>query len=124
MPERRVCSRQSDRSEYIFSHTEFFPAEMDSIVCIHWRLRQIEERLNMAEAHRAVLAETEWNPGRLAAAAEFIAAKERLYRRVWRLGLQRHCFRFETYMPGWYDEFVRLSGGKKAGSIADTNAQV
>ncbi|MBU0715853.1 MAG: hypothetical protein KJ964_10905 [Verrucomicrobia bacterium] len=88
-----------------------------------WRFQQIEERLKMAEAHRAVLAETDWTQKRLAAARAFIASKERLYRNVWRLGLQRHAFRFETYMPDWYDSFIKMSGEKKFESSIDVNAQ-
>ncbi|MFH1475898.1 MAG: hypothetical protein ABIH24_00175 [Verrucomicrobiota bacterium] len=88
-----------------------------------WRFQQVEERLKMAEAHQAVLAETDWTPKRLAAAKAFIAAKARLYRNVWRLGLQRHAFRFETYMPDWYDSYIKISGEKKFESVLDLNAQ-
>ncbi len=84
-----------------------------------WRLQQVVERLNLAEAHQAVRAETNWTPKRLAAAGEFLAAKERLYRNVWRLGLQRHSFRFESNMPDWYDGYISLKGGKKVTSITD-----
>ena len=84
-----------------------------------WRLWQVEERLNMAQAHQAVLAHNEWDATRIAAADAFITAKERLYRDVWRLGLQRHIFRFETCMPEWYESFMKLKGGQKINSITD-----
>ncbi len=84
-----------------------------------WRLRQVEERLNMAEVHRVVLAETDWTPDRLSAAEAYIAAKERLYRDVWRLGLQRHSFRFESGMPDWYESYCKLKGEQKINSITD-----
>ena len=84
-----------------------------------WRLQQIVERLNLAEAHQTVRAETDWTPKRLAAAGEFLAAKERLYRNVWRLGLQRHSFRFESNMPDWYKNYIILKGGQKVTSITD-----
>lgn len=89
-----------------------------------WRFQQVEEKLKMAEAHQCVLSEKDWTPRRLAAAKSFIATKEKLYRNVWRLGLQRHAFRFETYMPAWYDGFIKLSGGEKVDSIADKIQQV
>lgn len=85
-----------------------------------WRLQQLAERLNMAEAHQAVVAEDTWTPTRFTAAEAFLAAKERLYRDVWRLGLQRHSFRFEDALPKWYDEYAKLKGGTRADSILDT----
>lgn len=88
-----------------------------------WRFQQVAERLKMAGAHQAVLAESDWTQKRLAAANAFIAAKERLYRNVWRLGLQRHSFRFENYMPGWYESFIKISGEKKFKSIIDVIEQ-
>ena len=88
-----------------------------------WRFQQVEERLKMAEAQREALAEKDWTPKRIAAAKAFVAAKERLYRNVWRLGLQRHIFRFESRMPDWYDEFVKLNGSKKFESAIEKNDQ-
>jgi hypothetical protein len=81
-----------------------------------WRLRQIGERLAMAEADRAVRAESTWTPSRLAAAREFVLAKERLYRDVWHLGIQRHIFGFHFMMPPWYEEYRRHAG--RAGDTA------
>ena len=90
-----------------------FPA----VACV---ARPIEEA---AEAQRAASAEKKWTPKRIAAAKAFVAAKESLYRKVWRLGLQRHIFRFESRMPDWYDEFVKLNGSKKFESAIDKNDQ-
>lgn len=84
-----------------------------------WRLQQVKERLNLAEAHQAVLAETDWTSKRILAAKAYIAAKERLYRNVWRLGLQRHGFRFEFNMPSWYKDYIKLKGGQKVDYITD-----
>jgi len=90
---------------------------------VTWRFQQVEERLKMAEAQQAALAEKDWTLKRIAAAKAFIAAKERLYRNVWRLGLQRHIFRFESRMPDWYDDFIKMDGSKKFESVIDKNEQ-
>ncbi len=84
-----------------------------------WRLRQVEGRLKLAEAHQAVLAESEWTPARIAAANAYRQAKEELYRNVWRLGIQRHIFRFEGNLPEWYGEFAELEGHPPTGAIQD-----
>lgn len=84
-----------------------------------WRLRQIEGRLKLAEAHQAVLSGTAWDRRRLDAAAEFLAVKEQLYRQVWRLGLQRHAFRFESNLPGWHAELPTRKGVHEARSHLD-----
>ncbi|MBL4700484.1 MAG: hypothetical protein JKX85_04425 [Phycisphaeraceae bacterium] len=97
-----------------------------------WRLQQIEERINMAKAHQSVMAEVSdaplmdavyamdqkksnngvmnirWTPRQKVAAEEFVAAKERLYREVYRLGVVRHIFRFGASMPCWYESFIRM----------------
>lgn len=84
-----------------------------------WRLAQVAERLNMAEAHQAVLRETDWTPSRLAAADRFLEAKARLYRDVWRLGLQRHICRFDTLMPAWYEQYARQRKMAAAAPVAE-----
>jgi len=73
-----------------------------------WRLAQLAERLNLAEADAAVRARTEWDADRLAAARAFLDAKERLYRPIWGLGLGRHIFQFEGKMPPWYSEYLTV----------------
>lgn len=77
-----------------------------------WRLDAVAERLAMAEADAAASSGTDWTPQRLAAAKAYIDAKERLYRRVWRLGLQRHIFQVEVpaRMPAWYPEYLQQTG--------------
>ena len=84
-----------------------------------WRLDQISERLNMAECHQEVLTESEWTPRRELAAKSFIDAKERLYRQVWRLGLQRHTFRFSSGMPDWYDEYITRQDSQNRAVYSD-----
>lgn len=84
-----------------------------------WRMRQIEGRLELAEAHRAVLARDTWDAERLAAAEAFWATKERLYRDVWRLGLQRHSFRFEAYPPDWQADYLAAMGRQQAQPTRD-----
>jgi hypothetical protein len=84
-----------------------------------WRLRQIEGRLKMAEADRAVRSRSVWDAQRMADAEAFMAAKETLYRSVWRLGLQRHAFRFESNLPDWHADYARQTGANHAESIMD-----
>jgi hypothetical protein len=50
-----------------------------------------------------------WDAERLAAAA-FWAAKERLWRGLWRRGLCRHIFPFDWKTPGWQAEYARRRG--------------
>ena len=80
-----------------------------------WRLEQIEGRLKLAEAHNAVLSGNGWDRNRMKAAETFLSVKEHLYRQVWRLGLQRHIFRFESNLPDWYPEFVEMRGDPDTG---------
>lgn len=88
-----------------------------------WRLRQIEDRLKLAEAHRAVLSRTDWDAKRMAAAETFLSIKEHLYRHVWRLGLQRHTFRFETNLPAWHAEFAEKKGRQTTRSHMDRHSE-
>ena len=75
-----------------------------------WRLRALAEKLAMREADAAVNAAAEWDDVRLAAAVRFWAAKERLWREVWGLGLGRHAFKFDLMSPGWHAEYVKRTG--------------
>ena len=77
-----------------------------------WRLEQIRGRLEMAEASQAVANNSAWDARRRTSARTFIDVKQRLYRDVWRLGLPRHIFRFDSYMPEWYDEYAALEGAQ------------
>ncbi len=88
-----------------------------------WRLRQIEGRLKLAEAHQGVTARTVWDAERRALAGEFLSVKEDLYRNVWRLGLQRHSFRFENNLPPWYAEFAELERLQKIESHVDQHPE-
>lgn len=88
-----------------------------------WRLRQIEGRLKLAEAHQTVLSTNEWDRRRLAAAEEFLSVKEHLYREVWRLGLQRHIFRFESNLPSWHAELPAHNETRKPESPLDTHSE-
>ena len=54
-----------------------------------WRLEQLRERLNLCEANAAVHSRKEWDAERLALARAFWATKERLYRKVYGIGLAR-----------------------------------
>jgi hypothetical protein len=75
-----------------------------------WRLDALACKLEMREADAAVRAETAWNEGRLAAAAAFWAAKERLWRQVWGRGLGRAILKFDWLVPDWYAEYVQQIG--------------
>ncbi|HUT56608.1 MAG TPA: hypothetical protein VNA25_01905 [Phycisphaerae bacterium] len=77
-----------------------------------WRLQALEEKIRMAEADQAARSASRWDPKRIKAAEAFLAAKERSYRGVWRVGLQRHIFRFDTpgYMPDWYEGYLSAIG--------------
>lgn len=79
-----------------------------------WRLEQLDLRLVMTEADAEVRRHAEWNSERMAAAERFWAAKERLYRWVWRLGLLRHIFRFEANAPDWYTGYLQARGQQDA----------
>jgi len=76
-----------------------------------WRLRALAEKLNMLESDAAVRSETTWNQAKLAAAGNFWAAKERLWREVWGLGLGRHALKFDWQAPDWYAEYVQQGAG-------------
>ena len=69
-------------------------------------------RLTMAEADAEVRRHKEWNAARLKATQGFWDAKEYLYRYVWRLGLTRHVFKFDSYAPIWHKEFLAARGEK------------
>ncbi len=73
------------------------------------RLQAWAEKLAMREADAAVAAEAFWTPSRRAAAEAFWAAKERLWRGLWRRGLCRHVFRFDWKVPAWHGEYAGLS---------------
>jgi len=75
-----------------------------------WRLEALACKLEMREADAAVRAETTWNETRLAAAAAFWAAKERLWRRAWGRGLGRAVFKFDWLVPDWHAEYVQEIG--------------
>jgi hypothetical protein len=70
-----------------------------------WRLEQLRWRLVMAEANATLMTRTEWNAEHEAAAESFWAAREHLYRHVWRLGLPRHIFKFDSLPPAWYQDY-------------------
>lgn len=75
-----------------------------------WRLEQLRERLNLFLADARVRGGKDWTADRVAAARDFWAAKERLFRRVWGLGLTRAIFRFDRTVPDWYPEYLQLRG--------------
>ena len=79
------------------------------------RLQALEEKLRMREADAAVRARAVWDPERLRAAREFWAAKERLWRGIWGLGLGRHAFKFDWLTPEWHREYAALSASGEAG---------
>ncbi|NLF19601.1 MAG: hypothetical protein GX595_20415, partial [Lentisphaerae bacterium] len=73
------------------------------------RLQAWAEKLAMREADAAVAGDASWTPSRRAAAEAFWAAKERLWRGLWRRGLCRHIFRFDWKVPAWHAEYAALS---------------
>jgi hypothetical protein len=79
-----------------------------------WRLQQLEERLIMAGTDAAVRSRLTWDAERLRAADEFWAAKERLYRQVWRLGLTRHILQFDGGAPPWHADYLKAKGAGRA----------
>ena len=91
--------------------------------CDSWRLRQVEGRLKLAEAHQAVLSRSRWDKERMEAAAEFLRVKEYLYRQVWRLGMQRHTLRLESNLPSWSAELPPRKGARAARSHLDIHSE-
>jgi len=75
-----------------------------------WRFDQLRERLNLFEADATVRSRIEWDAERLAAAKAFWDTKERLFRDVWKLGIQRHIFRFDNSAPDWHSEYLKAKG--------------
>jgi len=75
-----------------------------------WRLDQFAAKLELFEAHADVLSRGAWDESRLAAAEHFFAVRERLHRRVWGLGVIRHCLHPHYHKPSWYDEWARVAG--------------
>ena len=73
------------------------------------RLQVWEEKLRLREADVRVQQAMQWDADRLAAAAAFWAAKERLWRGLWRRGLCRHIFRFDWKTPAWQAEYAQQS---------------
>ncbi len=73
------------------------------------RLAAFDLKLQMREADVAVRAETDWTPSRLRAADAFFAAKEQLWRGIWRRGLCRHIFRFDWKVPDWYPGYAQAT---------------
>lgn len=73
------------------------------------RLQSWAQKLAMREADAAVRQQPAWDTARLAAAEAFWAAKERLWRGLWRRGLCRHIFRFDWKVPAWHAEYVHQS---------------
>ena len=72
------------------------------------RLDMFAEKLAMCEADHTTRNATEWTPDRIRAAEAFLAAKEQLWRGIWRRGLCRHIFRFDWRMPEWYGEYASI----------------
>lgn len=70
------------------------------------RLRMWEGKLLLCEADARVRQRSAWDAERLAAAEAFWAAKEQLWRGLWRRGLCRHIFQFDWKTPAWQAEFV------------------
>jgi len=73
-----------------------------------WRVDQLEGKLRMFEAHAAVMRRSQWNAARLIAANEFFAAREFLYRDVWKIGLVRGGLSPQCYAPRWQEEWRRV----------------
>ena len=73
------------------------------------RLTALELKLQMREADEAVRGEGEWTPDRIRAADAFFAAKEKLWRGIWRRGLCRHIFRFDWKVPEWYSGYAQAT---------------
>jgi hypothetical protein len=87
-----------------------------------WRLDALRCRIQLAQADRLVQdAGDDWDDNRIAAAKRYIAVKEELYRRVWRLGLQRHIFRFDNplFFPSWYPEYLSRTGRTPEDTLAE-----
>ena len=82
------------------------------------RLAALDLKLQMREADEAVRSESEWTPSRLRAADAFFAAKEKLWRGIWRRGLGQHIFRFDWKVPSWYPTYVATTRAAKAAAPA------
>jgi hypothetical protein len=83
------------------------------------RLLALDLKLQMREADEAVRAETEWTPSRLRAGDAFFAAKEKLWRGIWRRGLCRHIFRFDWKVPDWYAGYAGAARHSPESGLAE-----
>ena len=84
-----------------------------------WRFDQFEQKLRMFEAHRDVLARSDWDGERSAAAERFYGEKERLWRGVWKLGLVRHILHDDFGRPPWRDEWLRAGDANRSTASGD-----
>jgi hypothetical protein len=82
-------------------------------------LLALDLKLQMREADEAVRAETEWTPSRLRAGDAFFAAKEKLWRGIWRRGLCRHIFRFDWKVPDWYAGYAGAARHSPESGLAE-----
>jgi len=85
-----------------------------------WRTEQLEGKLRLFEAHAAVMRMSQWDDARLAAAEAFFAAREYLYRDVWKTGLVRGGICPESYTPPWLDEWRRAVKDRPTRSAGET----
>jgi hypothetical protein len=70
-----------------------------------WRLAQLEAKQALFEAHADVLSRPAWDEARLSAAERFFAARERLERGIWGLGLVRHVLNDRYRQPVWFADW-------------------
>ncbi len=87
-----------------------------------WRLRQWAGKLDILEAHQEVSRGSAWDAERLAAAERFFAARERLQRGVWGLGLVRHGLNERYHQPAWYKDWQAQQQGRNAGAKMSSEA--
>jgi len=72
-----------------------------------WRLKQWELKLELLQAHHAVMAIPEWTPERFNKADDFWKVYERLERGVWGLGPTRGCIAKSRNNLPWYPDWAK-----------------
>jgi hypothetical protein len=85
-----------------------------------WRTDQLEGKLRLFEAHAAVMRMSQWDDARSAVAEAFFAAREFLYRDVWKIGLTRAGISPEFYGPSWLDEWRQVAKNRSDRPAGET----
>ena len=72
----------------------------------NWRQKQWEIKIDLFNAHQAIMSEKDWNPKRLSNVERFWNAYETLQRDVYGTGPMRHIFAKKFIGLPWYKEWI------------------